>query len=105
MISEQARIVHELMADGMRLIVPIGDIGIKLVPDPRYDHLAGAPSQSIPTDVALELIRGGFAGEQPIESQPGHGGFIGVKEMFSGHEDLVPDGAKVFCYRRPKVKN
>lgn len=84
--SDQAAGVFALMGDGMRLIVPVGEIGIKLVPDPRIDYIANEPPMDVPQHAALELIRAGVIRE-----------ITNRVEMFKGHEELVPEGAQVYA--------
>ena len=95
--------MFSLMGDGMRLIVPVGDVGIRLVADPRIPYLAGEPPLDVPKAPVIELIRAGLIsamdenGWDPDTAQPGTGGKLGWQQMFKGHLELIPEGAQVYA--------
>jgi len=109
-LSDQAAGLFSLMGDGMRLIVPVGDMGIRLVADPRIPYLAGEPPLDVPKAPVIELIRAGLIsamdenGWDPDNPQAPSGpnrtvvgGRLGWRQMFKGHLDLIPEGAQVYA--------
>jgi len=103
-LSDQAAGLFSLMGDGMRLIVPVGDVGIRLVTDPRIPYLAGEPPVDVPKAPVIELIRAGLIAALPEngfdpETATVHtlGGKLGWRQMFKGHLDLIPRGAQVYA--------
>lgn len=95
-LTEVAKRIFFLMQHScMRLIVPIGDRGMRLVDDPRLPWKQGHETIYIVDKMPMiELIRKGLI--SPL-SENGENNKIGWREMFKGHEDQIPEGAQVFC--------
>lgn len=98
-VSPEARSILLRMceANPLRLIVPIGDVGIFLIGDPRLqDTRRVEVTESKPV---IELIRKKLIGQLPEQSpdwRKGQGGKIGWRDMFKGHEAIIPEGAQVY---------
>ena len=95
-MTDEARRIFNLMGDGMRLIVAVGDRDLRLIPDKRFgcEH----PEQIVEFDPCHELVRMGLISALPkVTSQfkRGEGGKIGWTEM--GFADKVPEGAEVYA--------
>lgn len=99
-VSQEARSILLYMYEGnpLRLVVPAGDSGIFLIGDPRLrDNRRVEIGGNAPV---IELIRKRLIGQLPEhtpEWKTGQGGKIGWREMFKGHEALIPEGAQVYA--------
>lgn len=97
--AEAMGILHMMIRWGsssLRLIVPVGDQGLRLIVDPRFPsgRFDNGPFPLLSKAPALELIRRGLISAL---SENGDNNKIGWREMFKGHEEQIPEGAQVYC--------
>lgn len=95
-MTDEARRIFDLMANGMRLIVPVGDRNLRLVPDERFG--CHGPEQPVEFGPCHELWRMKMISALPKftpQFKPGEGGKIGWAEM--GFADKVPEDAEVYA--------
>lgn len=84
----------------MRLVVPVGDNGIFLIDDPRQPFNGMRRENVAEKSAVIELIQKRVISELPEETVMHKGsGRIGWREIFKGHEAVIPEGAKVFALR------
>jgi hypothetical protein len=97
-MSPEARQILDEMGQGMRLIVPIGDLNIRLIKDPRW--AVTLQEREVAKQPVIELIRAGVISQLPKDTDPEilsgkRSGKIGWLEMFKNGE--VPEGAHVYA--------
>lgn len=93
-MTDEARGIFELMHSGMRLVLT--PQGASLIADPRYDAVASAPVSIPSAEPILWLIKAELISPLPENTHDDGSCKIGWREMFAGHLDLIPEGARVY---------